>query len=82
LYEPKGVHRGRDEINRVASAIKATHPHFRYQPIARPEELGDSGRIQSVSGRPGEAPAYAGTDFIIARRVRIAAAYLFFDKLA
>jgi hypothetical protein len=57
----------RDEIDRVAGAIKATHPDFRYQPIAEPEELGDSGRIQWVSGRPGEPPAYAGTDFIIAQ---------------
>src|SRR5438128_12235647 len=30
---------------------------------------------------PGEAPAYAGTDFIIAQDGRIAAVYLFFDKL-
>jgi hypothetical protein len=81
FYEPKGVHRGRDEIDRVAGAIKATHPDFQYQPIAEPEELGNSGRIQWVSGRPGEAPAYAGTDFIIARDGRIAAVYLFFDKL-
>ena len=29
----------------------------------------------------GESPAYAGTDFIIARDGRIAAVYLFFDKL-
>jgi len=34
-----------------------------------------------VSARPGEAPAYAGTDFIVAREGRIAAVYLFFDKL-
>jgi len=81
FYEPRGVHRGRDEIDRVAGAIKATHPDFRYQPIAGPEELGNGGRIQWVSGRPGEAPAYAGTDFIIARDGRIAAVYLFFDKL-
>ena len=53
FYEPKGVYRGRDEIDRVAGAIKATHPDFRYQPIAAPEELGDGGRIQWVSGRPG-----------------------------
>ena len=53
---------------------------FRYQPIAEPEELGDGGRVRWVSGRPGEAPAYAGTDFIIARDGRIAALYLFFDK--
>jgi hypothetical protein len=34
-----------------------------------------------VAGPPGEAPVYAGTDFIIARDGRIAAIYLFFDKL-
>jgi hypothetical protein len=82
FYDPKaGVHRGRDEIDRVAGAIRATHPDFRYQPIAEPEELGNGGRVQWISGRPGEPPAYAGTDFIIARDGRIAALYLFFDKL-
>src|SRR5881409_493607 len=80
FYEPRGVHRGRDTIDRVAGAIKATHPDFRYQPIAEPEELGNGGRVQWVSGRPGEAPAYAGTDFIIVRDGRIAALYLFLDK--
>jgi hypothetical protein len=34
FYDPKGrVYRGRDEINRIAGAVKATHPDFRYQPI-------------------------------------------------
>jgi hypothetical protein len=82
FYDPKsGVHRGRDEIYRVAGAIRATHPDFQYQPIADPEELGNGGRVPWVVGRPGEAPAYAGTDFLIARDGRIAALYLFFDKL-
>jgi len=82
FYDPtSGVHRGRDAIDRVAGAIKATHPDFQYQPIAEPEELGNGGRVQWVSGRPREAPAYAGTDFIIVRDGRIAALYLFFDKL-
>jgi hypothetical protein len=81
FYEPKGIYRGRDEIDRIAGVIKAIHPDFRYQPIAEPEELGNAGRILWVSGRPGEAPAYAGTDFIIVRDGRIAAVYLFFDKL-
>src|SRR5215831_3231700 len=81
LHEPKGVYRGRDEIDRIAGVIKATHPDYRYQPIAPPEELGDAGRVRWVSGRPGEAPAYAGTDFFIIRDSRIAAVYLFFDKL-
>jgi hypothetical protein len=43
--------------------------------------LHNGGRVQWVSARLGEAPAYAGTDFIIARDGRIAAIYLFFDKL-
>ena len=72
FYETnKNVYRGRDEIDRVAGAIKATHPDFRYQPIAEPEELGNAGRVRWISGRPGEAPAYAGTDFVIARDGRI-----------
>ena len=56
FYDPKtGVHRGRDEIDHMAGAIKATHPDFRYLPIAKPGELGNGGRIQWVSARPGEA---------------------------
>ena len=81
FHEPNGIYHGRDEIDRVAGKIKATHPDFRYQVIAEPEELGDGGRVRWVSGRPGEAPAYAGTDFIVARDGRIAAVYLFFDKM-
>ena len=82
FYDPsKGVYRGRDEIDRIAGVLRATHPDFTYQLIAEPEELGNGGRVPWVSGRPGDAPAYAGTDFIIARDGRIAAIYLFFDKL-
>jgi hypothetical protein len=82
FYDPnKGVYRGRDEIDRVAGVIRATHSEFRYQPIAPPEEVGNGGRVQWVEGRSGEASAYGGTDFIIARDGRIAAVYLFFDKL-
>src|SRR5258708_1295805 len=82
FYEPQGVHGGRDEIDRIAGAIRASHPDFRYITTAEPEELHNAGRIRWVSGRPGEAPAYAGTDFIIVRDGRIAAVYLFFDKLS
>ena len=82
FYEPNGgVYRGRDEIDRIAGVIKATHSDFQYQPIAEPEELGNAGGVQWVEGRPSEAPAYAGTDFIIVGDGRIAAVYLFFDKL-
>ena len=76
-----GVFRGRDEIHRIAGVIKATHPDFRYQPIGKPDVTGDGGRIRWVSGRPGDGPAYAGTDFIIAREGRIVGIYLLFDKL-
>ncbi len=82
FYDPgKGVYRGRDEIDRIPGAIRATHPDFQYQPIAAPDESGNGGRLRWVAGRPGEPPAYAGTDFIIAHDGRIAALYLFFDKL-
>src|SRR5689334_11638935 len=78
FYDPnKGVYRGRGEIDRIAGVIRATHPDFRYQPVAATEEVGNGGRVKWVSGRLGEAPAYAGTDFMIARDGRIAALYLF-----
>jgi hypothetical protein len=82
FYDPnKNVYRGRDEIDRIAGVIKAAHPDFRYRTLASPEEIGDGGRVRWVSGSPGQPPAYAGTDFIIARDGRIAAVYLFFDEL-
>jgi hypothetical protein len=82
FYDPnQGVFRGRDEIDRIAGAIKATHPDFKHQPLSPPEERGDAGRVRWVSAVPGQPPAYSGTDFIVARDGRIAAVYLFFDKL-
>jgi hypothetical protein len=81
FYEPKGTYHGRDEIERIAGVIKATHPDFRYQPLSPPEVLGDVGRVRWVSGTPGKTPAYAGTDFIVVRDGRIAAVFLFFDEL-
>jgi hypothetical protein len=79
FHEPNGIYRGRDEIGRIAGVIKAGHPDFQYRLIAPPEELGDAGRVRWLSGSPGKPPAYAGTDFIIARDGKIAAVYLFFD---
>jgi hypothetical protein len=47
FYDPsKGVYRGRDEIDRIAGAIKATHPEFRYQPITEPAESGNGGLVR------------------------------------
>ena len=28
FYQPQGVHRGRDEVEQIAGAIRATHPDF------------------------------------------------------
>jgi SnoaL-like protein len=79
--EPKGTYRGRDEIDRIAGVIKSAHPDFRYEPLFPPEVAGNAGRVRWVSGSPGKPPAYAGTDFIVARDGKIAAVYLFFDEL-
>ena len=70
-----------DAIDRIAGVIKASHPDFRYQLLSPPEVSGDGGRVRWVSGRPGEKPEYAGTDFIVVKDGRIAAVYLFFDTL-
>src|SRR5262249_15694146 len=59
FYDPGGgVYRGHDEIDRVAGAIKATHPDFRYQPIAGPEELGNGGRGPKGIGPPRGGPPF------------------------
>jgi hypothetical protein len=81
FHEPKGTYRGHKEIDRIAGAIKATHPDFQYQPLSAPEVLGEAGRVRWVSGASGKPPAYAGTDFIVARDGKIASVYLFFDEL-
>ena len=80
FIEPHGVSRGRDEIVRIAGVIRATHPTFRYVPVGAAEELhGQAGRLRWVAGAPGEPPAYAGTDIIVASDGKISALYLFFN---
>ena len=82
FYDPMtNVYRGGDELDRIAGTLRTAHPDFRYQPIGEPEEVGNGGRVRWTEGRPGEKPAVAGTDFIVTRDGRIAAIYLFFDKL-
>jgi hypothetical protein len=61
FHDPRGgVFSGRDEIDRIAGVIKATHPDFEYQPLYPPEELGDAGRVRWVSGTPGNFPITPG----------------------
>src|SRR5260370_37076591 len=53
FYDPsKSVYRGRDEIDRIAGEIRATHLDFRYQPIAEPEETGNGGPDPWGGGPP------------------------------
>ena len=49
FYDPsKGAIRGRDAIDRVAGAVKATHPDFRYQVTAAPQEYCDAGMVSWI----------------------------------
>src|SRR5260370_13121830 len=67
FYDPsKGVYRGGDEIDRIAGAIKATHPEFPYQPITEPAESGNGGLGRWGSRPPGERPPDAFTYFLTA----------------
>ena len=54
---------------------------FDISQLPSPRNYCDAGMVPWISGRPGEAPACAGTDYLIARDGRIAAVYLFFDEL-
>jgi hypothetical protein len=64
FHDPKGgIFRGRDEIDRIAGVIKATHPDFEYQPLFPPEELGDAGRVRWVSGIPRQTTSLRGNRF-------------------
>lgn len=82
FHEPHWIYRGPVEIARIAGVIRASHPDYRYSELGPAEVLQETaGRVRWVSGLPGEPPAYAGTDFIIARDGRISGLYLFFDPL-
>src|SRR5258706_16389057 len=81
FYDPsKGVYRGRDEIDRIAGEIRATHLDFLYQPIAEPEETGNGGRARWGAGPPGEGPAYPRAGFLLARGGAFSPPLFFFDQ--
>ncbi len=60
FYEPKGVYRGRDEIDRVAGAIKATHPDFQYH-----SRLPLPGSRRSRGSYPAERSPYQRANWVI-----------------
>src|SRR5262252_3942888 len=80
LYAPPGTFVGHDALDKFAGDLRATHPHFVYTPHGAPQVVHDAGRLAWGSGPRGEAPAYTGWDFVIAREGRIAALYVFLDE--
>ena len=81
LDAPPGVFVGRDALDKFASDLRATHPHFIYTPHGEPQALHNAGRLAWGSGPRGEKPDYTGLDVIIARDDKIAALYVFLDSL-
>lgn len=71
FYEPRGVYRGRDEIDRVAGEIKATHPDFDISRLPNPRNWATAGgsngcraapvRRQLTPGLISSSPGTAGS---------------------
>ena len=81
LYVPPGVFAGRDAVDKFAGDLRATHPNFVYTPHGQPQALHNAGRLAWSSGPPGETPDYTGLDVIIVRGGKIAALYVFLDRM-
>jgi len=79
LYVPPGVFTGHDALDKFAGELRATHPHFAYEPHGDPQALHNAGRLAWGSGPRGEKPDYTGMDLIIVRDGKIAALYVFLD---
>ena len=80
LEVPPGAFIGRDALDKFAGELRATHPHFLYTPLSKPQALHNAGRLAWGSGPRGEAPEYTGLDVIVVRDGRIAALYVFLDS--
>jgi len=78
---PVDQYHGHDALDRIAGELRASHPSYVYTPHNAPIAVQDGGRVDWGSGPAGEPPRYTGVDVIIARDGKIAALYLFFDKL-
>jgi hypothetical protein len=68
-------------LDKFASDLRATHPHFVYTPHGEPQALHNAGRLAWGSGPRGEKPDYTGLDVIIASDGKIAALYVFLDSM-
>jgi hypothetical protein len=81
LYAPPGVFVGRDALDKFAGDLRAAHPHFAYTPHGAPQALHNAGRLAWGSGPLGEKPDYTGLDVCIVRGGKIAALYVFLDRM-
>ena len=69
FYDPRsGVHRGRDEIDRIAGAIRATHPDFDTRPRPNRRNWAMDGRDPVGIGPPrrGTRPMQEPTSSLLA----------------
>lgn len=80
LYVPPGMVTGHGAIDKFAGDLRATHPHYVYTPLGKPQVLHDAGRLAWTSGPRGGAPDYTGWDVITVRDGKITALYVFLDE--
>ena len=81
LYAPPGIFVGPEALDKFADDLRATHPHFVYNPHGEAQALHNAGRLAWGSGSPGEPPNYTGLDVVIVRDGKIAALYVFLDSV-
>ncbi len=79
LYVLPSVFVGRDALDKFASDLRATHPHFGYTPHGEAQALHNAEVLAWGSGPRGEAADYTGLDVIIVRDGRIAALDVFLN---
>jgi len=79
VHVSPGILVGHNTLDKFASDLRATHPHFAYAPRSSPQALHSAGRVKWGSGHRGGVPAYTGEDVIIVRDEKIAVLYVFLD---
>ena len=74
VYVPPGAFIGHEALDKLAGALRATHPHFVYTPHGEPQVLHNAGCLAWGSGPRGEKPNYTGLDVIVVRDNKIISA--------
>jgi ketosteroid isomerase-like protein len=79
IYVPGDVVVGKEALDRLAGALRETHPHFVYTPTGEAQVLHNGGILAWGSGPRGESPEYTGLDVVVFRENEIAALYVFLN---